>query len=109
MAVGYAFTNQGSVTADDGWTGYYDTTLHDGTDREVLPDETVNDANGWDPALAGANALWGNRGGQNVNDPAPWSNGEPMSVQQFSDSDYVPYGYTLGGPSHSSVADEAGR
>jgi len=107
--VGYAFTNQGSVTADDGWTGYYDTTLHDGTDREVLPDETVNDANGWDPALAGANALWGNRGGQNVNDPAPWSNGEPMSVQQFSDSDYVPYGYTLGGPSHSSVADEAGR
>jgi hypothetical protein len=36
MAVGYEWQNQGSVTADDGWTGYYDTTLHDGSDREVL-------------------------------------------------------------------------
>jgi len=109
--VGYAFQGQGSVTADDGWTGYYDTTLHDGTDREVLPMETVNAANGWDPALAGANALWSNDiaedgigGGISVDDPKGWSNGQPMSVQEFSDSDYVPYGYTLGGPSHSSVA-----
>jgi len=110
VAVGYAFQNAGSVTAENGWTGYYDTTLHDGTDREVFPDETVNGINGWDSDLAGANALWGNRGGQNVDDPASWSNGEPLTVQQFSDSDYVPYGYTLGGPSHSSVGDEsAGR
>lgn len=112
-AVGYVFKGQGSVTSDDGWTGYYDTTLHDGTDREVMPMETVNAANGWDPALSGANALWsddvaddGIGGGISVDDPKTWSNGQPMSVQQFSDSDYVPYGYTLGGPSHSSVADE---
>ena len=90
----------------DGWTGYYDTTLHDGTDRAVLPDENVNAALGWDPALSGGNALWGSRGGQNVEDPAPWSNNEPLTVQEFSDSDYVPYGYTQGGPSHSSVGME---
>ena len=104
--VGYAFTGQGSVTGADGWTGYYDTTLHDGTDRAVLPDENVNAALGWDPALSGGNALWGSRGGQNVEDPAPWSNNEPLTVQEFSDSDYVPYGYTQGGPSHSSVGME---
>jgi hypothetical protein len=104
--VGYAFKGQGSVTSDDGWTGYYDTTLHDGTDREVLPMDNFNDALGWDPALAGGNALWGDRGGQNVDNPAPWRGvHEPLTVQQFSDSDWVPYGYTLGGPSHSSVAD----
>lgn len=108
-AVGYVFQGQGSVTADDGWTGYYDTTLHDGTDREVLPMDNFNDALGWDPALAGGNALWGDRGGQNVDDPAPWRGvHEPLTVQQFTDSDWVPYGYTLGGPSHSSVAAEDG-
>jgi len=113
--VGYAFQGQGSVTSDDGWTGYYDTSLHDGTDREVLPMDTVNAANGWDPALSGANALWSNDiaedgigGGINVDDPKTWSYNEPLTVQQFTDSDYVPYGYTLGGPSHSSVADEGG-
>jgi hypothetical protein len=115
LAVGYAFQGQGSVTSDDGWTGYYDTSLHDGTDREVLPMDTVNAANGWDPALSGANALWSNDiaedgigGGINVDDPKTWSYNEPLTVQQFTDSDYVPYGYTLGGPSHSSVADEGG-
>ena len=114
--MGYVFTNQGSVTADNGWTGYYDTTLHDGTDREVLPMDTVNDALGWDSTLSGGNALWSDaigegsiEGGANVDEPRGWSNGEPMSVQAFSDSDYVPYGYTLGGPSHSSVAAEGRR
>ena len=67
----------------------------------------------FDRLTIGANALWsddvaddGIGGGISVDDPKTWSNGQPMSVQQFSDSDYVPYGYTLGGPSHSSVADE---
>jgi hypothetical protein len=112
-AVGYAFTGEGSVTADNGWTGYYDTTLKDGTDREVLPMSTVNAANGWDDTLAGANALWSNDiaddgvgGGINVDTPKAWSYNTPLTVQQFSDSDYVPYGYTLGGPSHSSVGAE---
>ena len=30
-AVGYAFSNKGSTTSPDGYTGYYDTTLRDGT------------------------------------------------------------------------------
>ena len=36
------FQGQGSVTSGDGWTGYYDDMLHDGTDRAVLPMDTVN-------------------------------------------------------------------
>ncbi|EKX45217.1 hypothetical protein GUITHDRAFT_108858 [Guillardia theta CCMP2712] len=94
-SVGYAFKGRGSVTASNGWTGYYDTTLHDGEDTEILPDETVNDAMGWDPALAGTNVFWGNRGGKNAADPAAWHNGEPLSIADFSDSDYVPYGFVL--------------
>ena len=34
-AVGYAFQNKGSTTSPDGYTGYYDTTLRDGT--QVFP------------------------------------------------------------------------
>eukprot|EP00960_Hanusia_phi_P071375 767537-Hanusia_phi.AAC.4 len=91
--VGYAFKGRGSVTAANGWTGYYDTTLHDGADTEVLPDETVNDAMGWDAALSGTNTFWGNRGGKNSRDPAAWHKGEPLTIAEFSDSDYVPYGF----------------
>ena len=35
--MGYAFHNRGSVTSPDGYTGYYDTTLRDGT--QVFPSE----------------------------------------------------------------------
>ncbi|EKX42047.1 hypothetical protein GUITHDRAFT_153654 [Guillardia theta CCMP2712] len=105
-AVGYAFKNPGSVTSENGWAGYYDTVLHDGEETEVLPDETVNSAMEYDPVLAGTNSFWGDRGGQNVKDPAPWSNNEPMTIAEYTNGDYVPYSYAVGGPSHSSVGEE---
>ena len=88
---------------------------------QVLPDETVNSAMEYDPVLAGTNSFWGegvcgsregaelltgDRGGQNVKDPAPWSNNEvqlpavvdspadswqPMTIAEYTDGDYVPY------------------
>jgi len=70
-AVGYVWKNPGSVTAENGWAGYYDTNLHDETFSPVLP-EYVNDAMGYDPTLSGTNVFWGDRGGQSAEDPAPW-------------------------------------
>jgi len=70
-------------------------------------------ANGGDDTLKGANALWSNElgddseeGGINVKTPKGFHHVTPLTVKQFTDSDWVPYGYTLGGPSHSSVGAE---
>jgi len=104
-AVGYKFSNAGSVTGDAGYTGYYDTTLRDGT--QVFPNEDadtgVNDILGYDPVLNGGNALWGRFGGNTVEKPAAWSHVEPLNVATMSDGDYAPYSWVNGGSSHSSI------
>mmetsp|Transcript_51366 Transcript_51366/g.121743 ORF Transcript_51366/g.121743 Transcript_51366/m.121743 type:complete len:200 (+) Transcript_51366:1-600(+) len=88
-SVGYEFKGPGSVTSPFGHTGYYDTALHngryeeDGSEQEVLPD-TVNGAMGYDSTLSGTNTFWGSRGGDNVDEPAAWSNQEPMTVEEMS-------------------------
>jgi len=55
----------------------------------------------------GDSAFWGKRGGGSVLHPATWHHTVPLSVEEMSDSDYVPHGYASGGPSHSSVAEKA--
>ena len=52
--------------------------------------------------LSGTNVFWGDRGGQNVDEPAPWHNNEGLTVNQMSDGDWVPDAWVQGGPSHSS-------
>jgi hypothetical protein len=107
--VGYAFHNPGSTTAENGWAGYYDTALTNG--EPVIGSsqgDDVNAAMGYDPTLAGTNSFWGDRGGQNAEDPAVWGHNAPLTVNQMSDGDYVPDSWVQGGPSHSALNEEMG-
>lgn len=146
-SVGYAFKNAGSVTAKNGWAGYYDTQLTTGEPVLGSSDgDAVNNVMSYDPTvspcascsplsfpvvsiacrpcfaggnaspilllltaplfstaqLSGTNAFWGDRGGENVMEPAQWHHPAPLTVSQMSDGDWVPDSWTQGGPSHSS-------
>lgn len=108
--VGYVFKNPGSVTAQNGWAGYYDTALTSNGEPVLgsSAGDDVNAAMGYDPTLSGTNSFWGDRGGQNSEEPAVWHHPAPLTVNEMSDGDYVPDSWVQGGPSHSALNEEMG-